>query len=207
MVSHEVSRHRCGHQHRDGSSGVFRVALDTLRSTGGQYRAIQARRLRAGVAGICAALITASPLHALSCIPYGIPDALDEVINAQEGYVAVTGTLRLKEDDLPWPDPDTMIAPDLTKVKARINGKALSRAGFKNKFKTDLTLEVACLGQWCARAKDKSRVLVFHKQTQQGYTLGLNPCGDHLFFEPTKADLRQVEQCYLKGDCPKPELR
>ncbi|WP_375264809.1 hypothetical protein [Planktotalea sp.] len=71
----------------------------------------------------------------MSCIPYGIPDALDEVINAQEGYVAVTGTLRLKEDDLPWPDPDTMIAPDLTKVKARINGKALSRAGFKKNSK------------------------------------------------------------------------
>ena len=135
----------------------------------------------------------------MSCIPDGIPDALDEVVNAQEGYVAVTGTLRLNEDDLPWPDPDTMIAPDLSKAKARINGKALSRAGFKNKFKTDLTLEVACLGQWCARAKDKSRVLVFLKQTPQGYTLGLNPCGDHLFFEPAKADLKKVENATSKA--------
>jgi len=204
MVSHEISRTRRGHQHRDGNPGILRMALDACGSIGRQHRALQTRRLLGRVAGICAALIIATtPLHALQCSPYGLPEALKEVDQSTDKYIAVTGKLSFDEKELPFPDAD-FNTPEQTKVSARINGKVLSRAGFKDRFNQPLTMSIDCLGEWCYQPRDKSRVLVFLKQTAQGYTLRLNPCVSHLFLEPSKAYLRDTQRCFLSEQCPAP---
>jgi hypothetical protein len=179
------------------------MALDACGSIGRQYRAFQTRRLFQRAAGICAAFLIATPLHALSCAPYGLPEILQEVVKSEHGYVAVTGTLTFDTNKLPKPTRDNTAGPDLTKIKGNITGKSLSRAGFKNTFSTDLTLEVRCLGPWCARAKSNAEVLVFLKQTQNGYTLAVQPCGSHIVYRPTRSDLNSTKQCYLTNNCPK----
>ncbi|WP_293451376.1 hypothetical protein [Planktotalea sp.] len=114
------------------------------------------------------------------------------------------GTLTFDANKLPKPINDDMAGPDLTKIKGKITGKSLSRSGFKSTFSTDLTLEIKCFGPWCARAKSNSEVLVFLKQTQQGYTLTVQPCGSHILYQPTRADLNTAKRCYLANNCPPP---
>ena len=205
MVPHEVSRQRRRHQHRHGDPRVLRMALDACGSIGRQYRALQTQRLFQRLGGICTALLIAAPLHALSCLPYGLPEALAEIDGSEDGYVAVTGKLSFNKNKLPKPDFENQgHTPELIKIKARLSGKALSRSGFTTPFNTPLTLQVHCLGEWCAGAGQTSNVLVFLKQTNQGYTLDLSPCGDHLFSEPTKKDLKTVQRCYLSEQCSEP---
>ncbi|MGB7318602.1 MAG: hypothetical protein WBC85_11615 [Planktotalea sp.] len=137
-------------------------------------------------------------------MPYGVPEALHEVIEAEEGYVAVTGTLRFDESKLPKVDMSRQEqTPPITRIKARIKGKALTKSGFTKPFNTALMFEVSCYGPWCAGAQSGKNALAFLKQTKAGYVLSTNPCGGHVFFEPNKETLNSVEQCYIKGHCPK----
>ena len=147
----------------------------------------------------------AAPLHALSCMPYGLPEALHDVSTSKDGYIAVTGTLSFEEDKLPFPDWDNQQdTPPLTKIKANFKGKVLGRTGFKKSFSTALIINVHCYGPWCAGAKSNKQVLAFLKQSPNGYSLEISPCGDHLFYKPSKADLNTVKRCYLAKQCPKP---
>ena len=138
-------------------------------------------------------------------MPYGLPEALHEVSTAKEGYVAVTGTLTFDKSALPTTDWEAQQdTPAHTAIKAHIKGKALGKSGFQNRFDKPLTLEVLCFGPWCASAIPDKPVLVFLKQTAQGYQLSITPCGGHAFYEPSKTDLNTVKQCYLTRQCPKP---
>lgn len=141
-------------------------------------------------------------------MPFGLPDALHEVINAEEGYVAATGKLTFNERHLPKVDMHHQDATQpLTRIKARLTGKSLTTSGFTNKTRIPLTLEVSCYGPWCARASSGKDVLAFLKQTPTGYTLTTTPCGGHVFYEPSRKMLETVERCYLTGQCPKSHLR
>lgn len=184
------------------------MALDALRPACGQYRTLQTRRLRAGLAGIFAALVAASPLHALSCVPYGLDNAIYEVATSEDGYVAAVGTLTFNERKLPKVDMSRQDdTPPITLIPARLKGTALNKKGFTQPFSTRLDLAIKCYGPWCSSAQSGTEALVFLQKTDTGYTLNTNPCGGHIFANPSKADLKQVEQCYLQGNCPKPELR
>ena len=181
------------------------MALDALRSIGRQYRTLQTRRLCARAAGICTALLIAAPLSALSCMPYGIPEALQDVIKAKEGYVAATGILTFDQRALPKVDMSRQDkTPPVTRISARLKGQALTKSGFTHPFNRTLALEVSCFGPWCASAVSGKNVLAFLKQTSAGYVLATNPCGGLVFYEPSVKTLDKVIQCYIKNRCPKP---
>lgn len=117
-------------------------------------------------------------------MPYGVPEALQEVIEAEEGYVAATGTLTFDEGKLPKVDMAQQDqTPPLTRISARIKGTALTKSGFTQPFNRALTLEVSCFGPWCAGAASGKRVLAFLKQTSAGYVLSTTPCGGHVFYD------------------------
>jgi hypothetical protein len=138
-------------------------------------------------------------------MPYGFENALHEIINADEGYVAATGKLTFDESKLPKVD---MMHQDrtktLTRISAWLKGSALTKSGFTHPLNTALTFEVNCYGPWCAGASSGKDVLAFLKKTDAGYMLSTNPCGGHVFYEPTKAILKSVARCYTHGVCPKP---
>lgn len=127
------------------------MALDPCGSIGRQYRALQTRRLFQCLAGICTALLIAATLHVLSCLLYVLSEALAEIDGSEDGYVAVTGKLSFNKNKLPKPDFENQEhTPELTKIKARLSDKALSRSGFTTPFNAPITLQVRCLGEWCA---------------------------------------------------------
>lgn len=139
-------------------------------------------------------------------MPFGLPEALHEVVNAKEGYVAATGTLTFDETQLPKVDMKRQNeTPPTSRVKARMSGTSLGESGFSHRFDTPLSLEILCYGPWCAGALSGKTVLAFLKETPAGYTVTSTPCGGHIFYEPSKAILETVERCYLKGACPKLE--
>jgi hypothetical protein len=137
-------------------------------------------------------------------LPFGLPEALHEVIKADEGYVAARGVLTFDERKLPKVDWNNQAdTPALTRIKARLKGTILTKNGFSKPLNTRLTLEIKCFGPWCAGATSGIEVLAFLEQTPTGYSLSTTPCGGHIFGEPTRANIKAVEQCYLKGICPK----
>lgn len=136
---------------------------------------------------------------------YTLDHALHEVVNAPEGYVAVSGVLTFDPSDLPKTDWDHQDqTPPLTRVSAQMKGKSLTKSGFTGAFDRRISMEVACFGPWCAGATSDKPMLAFLKQTSRGYSLSLTPCGGHAFADPSPKDLRKVHNCYLKGTCPKP---
>ena len=138
-------------------------------------------------------------------MPFGLPEALHEIVNAEEGYIAATGKLTFDERKLPKVDMRRQDATKpVTRIKARLKGTSLTKSGFTNQLNTSLTLEVNCFGPWCASALSGKEVLAFLKQTPVGYTLSTTPCGGHIFYDPSKDALKSVERCYLTGQCPKP---
>ncbi len=141
-------------------------------------------------------------------MPYGVPEALQEIIKAEEGYVAATGTLRFDENKLPKVDWNRQEqVPPITNIRAQLKGMALTKSGFTHPINTSLSFEVNCYGPWCAGGASGKKVLAFLKQTSNGYVLSTNPCGGHVFYEPSEETLDSVVQCYTKGRCPKTQNR
>ncbi|MEP5151867.1 hypothetical protein [Planktotalea sp.] len=137
-----------------------------------------------------------------------MPEALHDVISAEEGYVVATGTLSFNERKLPKVDMARQDkTPPTTRIQARLKGKALTKSGFTHDLNTRLTLEVKCYGPWCARPASGKAALTFLKQTENGYELSTNPCGGHIFVDPSRETLDSVAQCYLTGKCPKSQFR
>ena len=151
------------------------------------------------VAACLAAL--ASPAFSLSCIPPDVARTYEDLHAAPEAYMVVHGTLTFDESKLPEADLDNqMDTTPLTKVPARLKGRALSRAGFKTPFDKQITMDVLCLGPWCAGGISGMNIMAFVESSSSGYTLTLGPCYGYVF-EPTAKALEQAESCMNGADC------
>lgn len=203
MVRDAISRTGQRHQHRDRRAGIFRVALERGRRSGPQHRALQAGRLRRRGFGACAAValsLLASAGHALSCLPYTLETAIQDVIDAPEGYMAVKGTLSI--DAGVWPVTDwekQHQTPALTRVPATLTGHALSRSGYSVPMTRQVTVDVSCAGPWCPGIPSANTSLVFVQTSKAGLSVTIGPCHSHVFESPSSEDLDTTKRRFLES--------
>ncbi|WP_375688697.1 hypothetical protein [Pseudooceanicola sp. LIPI14-2-Ac024] len=142
----------------------------------------------------------AGPALALSCARPDVTRSFQEAAAAETAYVIVHGTLDFDAAALPEQDL-TQPGPESTPVAARIEGLALTPKGFSIPFDQPVTLDVQCLGPWCAGAEPGSDVLAFVERDDTGFTLRLSPCPGTAFFAPSAADLQRVTACLQGRNC------
>lgn len=144
--------------------------------------------------------LLAAPALALSCLQPDIARSFDEAQKAEEAYVVVHGTLSFDASTLPKEVSNDN--PPVTKVPARLEGRALSKTGFDHEFARDVTLEVLCFGPWCGGATPGETLLGFIRKDDDGYTLSVDPCGSLTFPDPDQKVLDKVAACFRDGRCP-----
>lgn len=151
---------------------------------------------------IALALVLPQTAMALSCMPYSVETAYVEAREAKERYYVVRGALSFDPRKMPKVDLERQgDTQPMTHVPAELRGKALSKSGFAVPFDHDVTLAVACFGPWCADVPLKSDVLVFVRNTPEGYVIATNPCGGFLFADPNPAMIRAVKACFAGQRC------
>ncbi|AXI49032.1 hypothetical protein C1J03_21235 [Sulfitobacter sp. SK012] len=154
---------------------------------------------------MCAALVAPWPAFALSCMPHSVEAAFQGAKISDAEYIVVRGTLRFDHKLLPKTDWEhQQDTPPMTRIPVTLQGLSLSRAGFDVPFDRKVTLEVACLGPWCASANNGD-VLAFVARGLSGYVLETNPCGGFLFGNPSPAMLKKVSACFQGKDCTPPK--
>lgn len=149
---------------------------------------------------IAASLVAlASPALALSCLQPDVARSYSMADEAEETYVVVRGTLSFNEARLPKANGNS--SPASTKIKARFDGMSLTRQGFTKTFQNGITLDVGCLGPWCAGAASGEDYLLFLRKDGTRYTYAANPCGGYGFIRPTDEMLKQVQACMQGRRC------
>ncbi|APX12803.1 hypothetical protein [Tateyamaria omphalii] len=153
-------------------------------------------------------LLAPLPALALSCVPYGVTNAYQEAVQAEDGYVPVLGTLDFDADLLPDTDPSVQVVPTdpVTSIPATFKGEALAVRGVDRPFETDVVLEVECIGPWCPQIQP-GPVLGFLRQTTHSYALRTDACGGFLFGRPSEAQVDQLRDCLAGRDCVPMGLR
>jgi hypothetical protein len=142
---------------------------------------------------------------ALSCTPHSAEAAFLQAQADEARFVVVRGQLDFDAGKLPKVDyNDQGATPAMTRIKARITGQSLSRAGFSTPFDRQVTLAVACFGPWCAQPSSGGEVLAFIELHSDGDVIATNPCGGYLFGAPTPATLRSVQRCFADRSCKPP---
>lgn len=156
---------------------------------------------------IAVLLLLPLPAFALSCVPHSVAIAYDQAAKAEAAYLPVRGTLHFDRRLLPKTDWDNQQAtPAITRIPATFKGAALRARGAPVPIETQLTLEVRCLGPWCA-APQPGDSLGFLRETAKGYVLSTNACGGFLFGKPTKAQVKELQACLAGQRCDRPERR
>ncbi len=155
-----------------------------------------------------ATLTLASPAAALSCLPHDIARTYQRIDAAPESYIAVHGTLDFDASQLPEVDMANQHAkPPETLIPARLSGEALGQIGFTRPFAGPVTLRALCFGPWCAQPPAGGNVLAFLQQSEDGFTLTVDPCGGDAFFAPAPELLDKVHRCFTGGTCQPEDLR
>lgn len=150
---------------------------------------------------IAALLISsAAPALALSCLRPDVTRAFAQAQEAEENYIAVSGALVFDAGTLPKAAGND--SPPVTRIPARMTGRALTKTGFDFDFDRDVTLEVLCFGPWCGGAGSDVSYLAFLRQEEAGYVVSADPCASLMFQEPPQEMLDRVAACFEAGRCP-----
>lgn len=153
-------------------------------------------------AALALAGLVSAPAFALSCAPYGVADAYKMADSSADRHIIVVGKLTFDERQLPETDWQRQLdTPPLTKIPASIVGQALNKNGFELPYSSALTLEVRCLGPWCASAKSGDTYMAFINVDAEPATVQAAPCGAGLFARPTQAQKSQAQACINNGPC------
>lgn len=131
------------------------------------------------------AALAPAPALALSCVPWGVPDAYAKADQSADAYVVVEGILSFDPELLPVTDWDNQMAtPSRTELPARLTGRSLTRAGFSGPFDAPVVLQINCAGPWCPRPQ-QGDALALLKRAGGTYTLTQGACGGMLFGAPS----------------------
>lgn len=151
-----------------------------------------------------AALIAVTPVSAiaLSCTPHSVEVAYQQADADEARFVIVRGSLDFDAGELPKGGVENQGSTvPLTRIKATLLGRALSKKGFSTPFNKPVTLEVACYGPWCARPQIGHDVLAFVEVAQDGGVIATDPCGGYLFNSPVPKMIRAVKSCFAGKTC------
>lgn len=147
-------------------------------------------------------MLLAGPALALSCLPPDVARTYLKLQEARETYLVVHGTLTFDASGLPRTKSEYRAdAPASTPIPARLTGEALSQEGFTTPFDRRITLDLRCLGPWCAGGRSGMEIMAFVKRGASGYAATLDPCYSTVFVDPTDQMLEQALSCMRGGDC------
>lgn len=150
---------------------------------------------------IAALLISsAAPALALSCLRPDVTRAFAQAQESEEKYIVLSGILVFDAARLPKAVVNN--SPPVTRIPARMTGRALTRTGFDFDFDRDVTLEVLCFGPWCGGAGSDVSYLAFLRQEEAGYVVSADPCASLMFQDPGQDVLETVAACFKAGRCP-----
>ena len=154
-----------------------------------------------------AALLSAAPAFALSCLRPDLGRSFAAAAESESAYLVVHGAFDFKASAMPKADKSAgagIAATGTTRVPAQFKGGGLTPDGFTVPVRLDVTLEVGCQGPWCGTLAAGEPQLAFLEQRDEGYVLSVEPCPGFAFASPTPEDLDFVTACYAKGSCPDP---
>lgn len=137
---------------------------------------------------------------ALSCMRPSLEGSYADAAAATESYLVVKGTITFDETQLPKPDMDTQTAPERTVIPARLNGHALTTAGFATRFDAPVDYVVRCAVIWCGGGQSGEQIIAFIEKTPHGYVLEMGPCGGKVF-PATRENANAALECIRTGDC------
>lgn len=153
---------------------------------------------------VLAALVACTPVAAtaLSCRPHSVEAAFQDAKASEAQFIVVRGKLDFDTRKLPKVDYNNQQAtPKLTRIKAKLTGMSLSKAGFNTPYSKPVTLEVSCFGPWCSSVPQGGEVLAFVELGAKGNVVSTNPCGGYLFPTPTPRMIRSVTGCFAGKSC------
>lgn len=148
------------------------------------------------------AFLIPSFAQALSCMPHSIEGVYKQAQASKARYLVVRGVLRFDESKLPKGNGEKdSQTPPITKIKGSLSGKAFTGKRFSSPFNHPITLEVGCIGPWCAGAKSDAEVIAFVRKDGDKYVVATDACGGFLFQHPRPDMLRALKQCHAGGKC------
>ncbi|MEL0439134.1 hypothetical protein [Phycobacter sp. K97] len=160
------------------------------------------RRLIAVLVASCALLGAGSSASALSCGPWGVPDAYLAASNSSRVYAILQGRLTFDERRLPRaPASNPNAAPPVTQFRASFNGELLGARDFDQAVKADVVVEVQCMGPWCGKAKSGVEYLIFAEQRGRDLIVRFDPCGQFAFAGNGHSLRKQVLDCHRGKAC------
>ena len=156
---------------------------------------------RTALCAVFLAAASASPVVALSCMPWGPADAYMQAANSESVFNIIAGELRFDEGLLPKShaeDPND--TPPLTRIPAQLWGKMLEGKYFSKRVNVPVVLEVECLGPWCGGIPRGADHLFFAEQRGNELVIRANACGGFAFEDSSQAR-RQVLDCHRGKAC------
>jgi len=155
---------------------------------------------------ICLLSLTAGPALALSCLRPTIEGSYLDHAEAEESYILVFGKLINKRDVVHGPKIQGGIGARSENFTATFIGQQATRAGFDRPLEITVAVSTTCAGAWCGAISTDLPMITFLQVTPYGHRLIQGPCGEDIFYNPTKAEEKSALRCLRGGVC-KPDRR
>ena len=149
------------------------------------------------------ALLAASPVAALSCLP---PDAVQLYERARDSdvsYWIVQGRLRPLEP-VNAPEPNVLSPasnPPFADTRTQVLGRVLIGDGSFHPFARNITVRLTCISEWCGGfPEDGTEIIAAIEVTDREPRLTISACGgDYVDFSQDGLD--RLLACHLSGNC------
>jgi hypothetical protein len=144
-------------------------------------------------------LAVASGAQALSCLGPDPLASLRVVRDDPAPWVVLQGHLDHSGD---WkPDLNGEIVDSPPSYPAWVDGATLGPSGFAAGWSGPVTLQPRCIGPYCGGLPEPGDYLMFARQSDDGLTIMLGPCGGTVFRPADAGLVRQLVACLNGGAC------
>lgn len=148
------------------------------------------------ILGIVTSSVLTSQAFALSCAPPNIARTFNYVNDAPDTFYMGLGTLSAT-GKIP-----KYVEGTPRQIPAQFEGVFMSATGQTETKKVDVILDAICFASWCGGFPETDdEMVVFLKQTNEGYRLESNPCDGHFKVMPTPKELRVLKRCLGNSGC------
>ncbi|ABD53300.1 hypothetical protein [Jannaschia sp. CCS1] len=156
-------------------------------------------------AAFALSVFAAGPAVALSCAVPSVADSYGGAAASATDYVIGVGALALTGQTNP-PEGAVAQGGDINQMvgytqPAQFTGGLFTGNGFGPSQHVNIEVNVTCIVAWCGQAAEVDNALFFFRATNAGYVLDEGACPGNVFYDPTPAQLQQVQQCYDSGTC------
>jgi hypothetical protein len=150
---------------------------------------------------IAVSLILPVQAFALSCIAPSVELSYAKAASSEESYLIGKGKLIFYQSLMPRSTVSVDRPVEITRIPARVTGKAFDGTGFDQAFGVEVEMVVRCIQTWCPVITRDKEHLVFLRETETNYQLAIDPCGGTAFPEPTPEMVDQVLTCFKDKSC------